>query len=111
MITASHNAPRYNGIKLKAAYGGSALPDQCRMVEVFLNDNEERGRGPNLMDYDLARSAGLIQRFNPLIAYTEKIRQLIDFDIIAENPQRLVVDSMYGSGQGVIRSIAAGNRL
>jgi phosphomannomutase len=108
MITASHNAPRYNGIKLKAAYGGSALPDQCRMVEVFLNDNEERGRGPNLMDYDQARSTGLIQRFNPLIAYTEKIRQLIDFDIIAENPQRLVVDSMYGSGQGVIRSLLQG---
>jgi phosphomannomutase len=108
MITASHNAPRYNGIKLKAAYGGSALPDQCRMVEVFLNDNEERGRGPNLMDYEQARSTGLIQRFNPLIAYTEKIRQLIDFDIIADNPQRFVVDSMYGSGQGVIRSLLQG---
>jgi phosphomannomutase len=78
------------------------------MVEVFLNDNEERGRGPNLMDYEQARSSGLIQRFNPLIAYTEKIRQLIDFDIIAENPQRLVVDSMYGSGQGVIRSLLQG---
>ncbi|HJO91236.1 MAG TPA: phosphoglucomutase/phosphomannomutase family protein, partial [Anaerolineales bacterium] len=24
MITASHNAPRYNGVKIKAAYGGSA---------------------------------------------------------------------------------------
>ncbi len=109
MITASHNAPRYNGIKLKAAYGGSALPDQCRMVEVFLNDNEERGRGPNLMDFEQARKAGLIQRFNPLLAYTEKIRQLIDFDIIAENPQRVVVDSMYGSGRGVIRSILQGS--
>jgi phosphomannomutase len=108
MITASHNAPRYNGIKLKAAYGGSALPDQCRMVEVFLNDNEERGRGPNLMDFDQARDSGLIKRFNPLIAYTERIRELIDFNIIAENPQRVVVDSMYGSGQGVIRSILQG---
>ena len=32
VITASHNAPRYNGIKLKAAYGGSALPEQSRRV-------------------------------------------------------------------------------
>src|SRR5574340_1428486 len=30
MITASHNAPRYNGVKLKAAFGGSASPEQCR---------------------------------------------------------------------------------
>ena len=33
MITASHNAPRYNGVKLKAAYGGSALNEQCHRVE------------------------------------------------------------------------------
>ncbi|MCJ7659318.1 MAG: phosphoglucomutase/phosphomannomutase family protein, partial [Anaerolineales bacterium] len=44
VITASHNAPRYNGIKLKASYGGSALREQCRRVEVYLNDNEELGR-------------------------------------------------------------------
>ena len=43
MITASHNAPRYNGVKLKSASGGSALPEQCRKVEVYLNDNEEHG--------------------------------------------------------------------
>jgi alpha-D-glucose phosphate-specific phosphoglucomutase len=108
MITASHNAPRYNGIKLKAAYGGSALSEQCRRVEVYLNDNEERARGPNLMDFDQARKAGLIQRFNPLPSYYDHLRKLIDFDAIAENPQRAVVDSMYGSGRGVIKGILQG---
>ena len=108
MITASHNAPRYNGVKLKAAYGGSALPEQCRRVEVYLNDNEARGRGPNQMDFDQARQAGLIQRFNPLPAYYDHVRKLINFDLIAENPQRLVVDSMYGSGRGVIKGILQG---
>ena len=39
MITASHNAPRYNGVKLKAAFGGSALPEQCHRVEVYISDN------------------------------------------------------------------------
>ena len=109
MITASHNAPRYNGIKLKAAYGGSALSEQCRRVEVYLNDNEERARGPNLMDYDQARKMGLIRRYNPLTAYFEHLHSLIDFNAIAENPQRLVVDSMYGSGRGVIKSILQGS--
>jgi alpha-D-glucose phosphate-specific phosphoglucomutase len=108
MITASHNAPRYNGVKLKSAFGGSASPEQCRRVEVYLNDNEAQARGPNLMDYELAKSSGLIQRFNPIPAYYDHLRKLIDFDVIAENPQRIVVDSMYGSGRGVIRGILQG---
>jgi phosphomannomutase len=108
MITASHNAPRYNGLKLKAAYGGSALPEQCRRVEVFLADNEARARGPNLMDYDQAVAAGSLTRFNPTNAYADHVRGLIDFDVIARNPQRLVVDSMYGSGRGIIKGLLQG---
>jgi phosphomannomutase len=108
MVTASHNAPRYNGLKLKAAYGGSALPEQCRRVEVYLSDNEARARGPNLMDYDKAVSAGLLKRFNPTPAYYDHLRTLIDFDIIASRPQRLIVDSMYGSGRGAIKGILQG---
>jgi phosphomannomutase len=108
MITASHNAPRYNGVKLKAAYGGSALPELCRKVEVYLNDNEAQGRGPNLIDYDVAREEGLITRFNPIPEYHNHLRKLINFDIIAENPQYIVVDSMYGAGRGVIRGMLEG---
>jgi phosphomannomutase len=108
MITASHNAPRYNGAKLKASYGGSALQEQCRRVEVYLNDNEQRGRGPNLMDYEQARNLGLIQRFNPLPSYYDHLRTLINFDAIADNPPRVVVDSMYGSGRGVIKGVLQG---
>lgn len=108
MVTASHNAPRYNGVKLKASYGGAALREQCHRVEIYLTDNEERGRGPNLMDYHQAREMGLLQRFNPLPEYYRHLRELVNFDAIADNPQRVVVDSMYGSGRGVIKSILKG---
>jgi len=108
VITASHNAPRYNGIKLKASYGGAALPEQSHRVEVYLNDNEERGRGPNMMDWDQARKLGLIERFNPIPAYYDHLRTLINFDIIAERPPRVVVDSMHGSGREVIKGILKG---
>ena len=108
MITASHNAPRYNGIKLKASYGGSAPSEQCRRVEVYLNDNETRGRGPNQMDFQLAREMDLIERFNPIPMYYQHLRKMIDFDAIAENPLRIVVDSMFGSGRGAIKGILQG---
>jgi alpha-D-glucose phosphate-specific phosphoglucomutase len=109
MITASHNAPRYNGVKLKASYGGSAPSEQCRRVEVFLSDNEQRARGPNLIDFEVARKKGLIKRFNPLPDYFEHLRTLINTDMISENCQRFVVDSMYGSGRGVIKAFLQGN--
>ena len=38
MITASHNPPRYNGIKLKSAYGGSATVADTKRVEAKLGD-------------------------------------------------------------------------
>lgn len=108
MITASHNAPRYNGVKLKAAYAGSALPEQCHRVEVYLSDNEARGRGPNLMEYDLAISQDLIRRFNPTPAYHDHLRKLINLDLIASRPPRVIVDSMYGSGRGQIKGLLQG---
>ena len=108
MITASHNAPRYNGLKLKGAFGGSALPEQCRRVEIYINDNEQQARGPNLMEFNKAREASLIQKFNPLPAYFDHLRTLIDTNVIADNPQRFVVDAMYGSGRGVIKSFLQG---
>ena len=40
--------------------------------------------------------------------YYEHLRTLIDFDAIAENPIRVVVDSMYGSGRGAIKGILQG---
>jgi phosphomannomutase len=108
MITASHNAPRYNGVKLKSTCGNSASPAQCNQVEVYLNDNELQGRGPNLMDFQIAKDQGLITSFNPIPAYHDHLRNLIDMDVIADAKPRIVVDSMYGSGRGVIRGILQG---
>ena len=102
MITASHNPPRYNGIKLKAPYGGSASNAMCKRVEIYLNDNETRGRSPGLMDYDDAVAQGFIQRFRPNPPYEEHLHTLIDFDVIGKTPQKVIVDSMYGSGRGLI---------
>ena len=110
MITASHNAPRYNGVKLKAAYGGSASVHQARMVERFLEENQERARGPNMIDYKVALERNLIRRFDPSWAYYEHLSRLIDLDKISAGELRIVADSMYGSGRSCFREILARTR-
>lgn len=104
MLTASHNPPRYNGIKLKAAFGGSALPATTKQIESRLHANLESRRTPQAPDFEEALSAGLIQRFDPLPAYLSHIESLVSFDRIAANCPRVLVDPMYGAGRGYLRS-------
>lgn len=110
MITASHNAPRYNGIKIKASYGGSASPSQNRRVEALLERTLELGHGPNLMDMDKAIENGRIHKFDPSWAYYEHLSTLIDLDKISSGELRVVADGMYGSGRGVIGEVLARGR-
>jgi alpha-D-glucose phosphate-specific phosphoglucomutase len=110
MITASHNPPRYNGIKLKAAYGGAASPQQARRVEHYLEEAEAQGRGPNLMDYQRALDQGLIRRIDPAWAYYAHLGKLVDLDIISSGELRVVADAMFGSGRGCIAEMLSRTR-
>jgi len=110
MITASHNPPRYNGVKLKADFGGAALPEQARRVEAHLMRNQEAARGPNLMDYQVALDQEIIRRFDPAWAYYEHLTQLVDLDVISDGELRVVTDAMYGSGRKCIADMLARTR-
>jgi alpha-D-glucose phosphate-specific phosphoglucomutase len=98
MITASHNPPRYNGIKLKAAYGGSASGEACRRVETFTESLHEL----NMMDFEAAQSRGVIRRFDATEPYLAHLDTLLDRAIVAARPGRLVIDPMYGAGSGYV---------
>jgi alpha-D-glucose phosphate-specific phosphoglucomutase len=110
MITASHNAPRYNGLKLKAAYGGAASPEQNRRVEAYLDAAQAEVRGPNLIDAQVAIKQGLIRHFDPAWAYYEHLGTLVSLDIISKGELQVVADSMYGSGRGCFCEILARTR-
>ena len=106
MITASHNPPRYNGIKLKAAFGGSALAEDTKRVENLL----ERS-GPfalKAIDLDAGLKAHTIERFDPAIKYEAHLEQLIDRKILAAHPRSIVVDAMYGAGRDYIQDFLKG---
>jgi alpha-D-glucose phosphate-specific phosphoglucomutase len=110
MITASHNAPRYNGLKLKAAYGGSASIEQNRRVEKHLERNLASAHGPNLMDFEMAVDRKRIIRFDPSWAYYEHLSTLVDLDTISAGELRVVADGMFGAGRGVIGEVLARGR-
>ncbi len=105
MITASHNAPRYSGIKLKSPSGASAPSAETRRVEQFLAGNRQKNRQPIALPYEQARSAGLITRTNFFPLYFKHIEKLVDLGKIGEVGWRVVVDPMYGAGRGYLRSI------
>lgn len=110
MITASHNAPRYNGVKLKASFGGAASPEQHKRVEKLLERNLENVHGPNLMDLQEAINKDLVQKFDPAWAYYEHLGSLVDLDVISGGELRVVADGMYGSGRGTIGEMLARGR-
>ena len=110
MITASHNAPRYNGLKLKAHYGGSASPAQNKRIERILERNLQQVHGPNLMDLNQAIAQEKVRKFDPAWAYYEHLSTLVDLDTISSGELRVVADGMYGSGRGVISEVLARGR-
>jgi alpha-D-glucose phosphate-specific phosphoglucomutase len=101
MITASHNPPRYNGIKLKAAFGGSALAEDTKRVETLL----DQGNPFELRAIDLqtALAEHKITRFDPAPAYEAHLETLLDRQIIGAHPGRVVVDAMHGAGRDYIQ--------
>ena len=110
MITASHNPPRYNGLKIKAAFGGAASKQQINAIERKLFAVHER-IGANLMDYQKALDKQLIQRFDPAWPYYEHLTtNLVNMDIISNGELKIVADSMYGSGRGAFREVTSRTR-
>lgn len=105
MITASHNPPRYNGIKLKEANGGSANPEAAKAIEERIKANEAANLQPRQLALEAGMAQGLVQRFNPFPAYEEQLRRLINFDVIRQANVRVAVDAMYGAGRVYLRRL------
>jgi len=105
MITASHNPPRYNGLKLKASFGGSMMPDETQQIQERLDILvREEGRQPSLMDYEAALNGKLIRSIDPLPAYLDHIQSLVNLGLIGRSRLRVAIDPMYGAARGYVKA-------
>ena len=105
MITASHNPYRWNGVKLKASYGSSALPSIVAQVEQELEGVLARGVPP------LPPRADLLHSLDVLAPYLDTVEKLVDWEKMRAAKLRFVVDPMHGSARGLLRALMKRNGI
>jgi alpha-D-glucose phosphate-specific phosphoglucomutase len=94
MITSSHNPFNWNGVKFKGKFGGSATPAILKLIE----DELRAGAMPS-------GPAAKIEEVDLKPAYVEAVCQFADLDLIRRANFKFAIDSMYGSGRGVLAQI------
>jgi phosphomannomutase len=94
MVTSSHNPWNWNGVKFKAKFGGSATPAIMKLIEDELSAGAMPGGAP-----------AKIEEVDLKPAYVAAISQFADLDLIRQANFKFAIDSMYGSGRGVLPKI------
>ena len=102
MITASHNPPQFNGLKIKMGYGGSALPSVIADIEVELDRLIDAGT-TRVTVGAADRAKVIIQDLRP--AYFEGLASHVDIRQIGDAHYSAVADCMHGSGSGYLDTI------
>ncbi len=104
IITASHNPGNWNGFKYKDSTGASAPTELATLIEKNTNDVLLSG-GIKKVSLDDGLNSGQITYFDPVTAYTDQIKRLIDVRPIQQSHLKIIVDSMYGAGIGYFKTL------
>src|SRR5438309_2447066 len=100
VITSSHNPWNWNGVKFKGKFGGSATPAIMKIIE------QETAAG--------AQPKGVRARIEEVDlkpAYVQAVCAFADLKLIAKARFKFAVDSMYGSGRGILAKIFGENGI
>ncbi len=105
MVTASHNPPIYNGIKIKESFGGSATTQTVASVERLL------GRHPvKNVPFEEALRDRRISHDDFIAPFLQGIRSFVDLSAIRRCRLHVIVDSMYGTGGRLIERLLRGGK-
>ena len=129
MITASHNPPEYNGFKVKSQAGGSAPPEQVERIEAHLAPFAERKGREQAERRSSGVCPGTGAGFPPLVGEmsegqrgpksqaptcspptSHQLASLVDIDSIKSAGINIAVDSMHGSGAGIVATLLEGGK-
>src|SRR3989454_7702377 len=94
VITSSHNPWNWNGVKFKGKFGGSATPAMMKVIEAKVRAGAmPNGKKGSIEEVDLKR------------AYIEAVCGFADMELIRKANLKFAIDSMYGSGRGLLAQI------
>jgi phosphomannomutase len=94
VITSSHNPWNWNGVKFKGKFGGSATPAIMKLIEQETAAGAmPNGKKANIEEADLKP------------AYVRAICKFAELELISKAGFKFAVDSMYGSGRGILAQI------
>lgn len=105
-ITASHNPPTDNGLKVRDPHGGAIDPAGLQQIEALIPGTDSVQRRP-LAE---AQSQGRVQVFDAAPAYIENLKRLVDLDGIRNAGLKVLVDPMWGNGGGWFPRLLTGGR-
>lgn len=94
MITASHNPPFWNGFKIRESSGSSPLPETTKEIENLIK--------PNL---EIKANSINIKYFDPDPTYLNKLKSMVDVDLIKTHNLKIIIDAMHGSGAGYFKKL------
>ena len=109
-ITASHNPPKWNGLKIRIKDGSSAPDEMVNEIERGIDriDPEDVAR----ISLNKAKEKGLLQFVNPKPDYLKRISELVDLNTIQNAGLAIGLDPMYGAASDYLKELIDGkNRL
>ena len=103
IITASHNAPDWNGVKVFRADGSLPLDEE---TDRFQDEANALAVDEVVtLDINLARKAGIVEDRALTDEYIDAIEQIIDVEAVRGSDLRVIVDPMYGTSQLTLGTI------
>jgi alpha-D-glucose phosphate-specific phosphoglucomutase len=102
-FTASHNQSHYNGLKFSPAWGGPALPETTRDIELRANALLEKNTIAT-MPLSEAKEKGIAEEIDLRKTYLDDLRKKIDVDAIRKSKLKVALDLFYGTGRDYLDS-------
>lgn len=103
IVTASHNAPEYNGIKVQLE-GGRPISDEVAQ-SVEEEANSLSNKDVITTDLKLGLQAGIVKRSDYTNQYIDFIESQINMRSLRNADLKVVLDLMYGVGQATLGTI------